>query len=51
MGLNNIDSSKRKREVEIAEQLFSCIDKKQSLVFNAGAGDGGIIVSSQAKTA
>ena len=40
MGLNNIDSAKRKQEDEIAKELFSHIDKKQSLVFNAGAGAG-----------
>ena len=40
MGLNNIDPAKRKQEDEIAKELFSHIDKKQSLVFNAGAGAG-----------
>ena len=40
MGLNNVDPAKRKRENEIAKELFSYIDKKQSLVFNAGAGAG-----------
>lgn len=40
MGLNKIDPAKRKQEDEIAKELFSHIDKKQSLVFNAGAGAG-----------
>lgn len=40
MGLNNVDPAKRKQENEIAEELFSYIDKKQNFVFNAGAGAG-----------
>lgn len=40
MGLNNLDPAKRKREDEIAQELFSYIDEKQSLVFSAGAGAG-----------
>ncbi len=40
MGLKNVDPAKRKQEEEIAKELFSYIDKKQSLVFNAGAGAG-----------
>ena len=40
MGLNNIDPAKKKQEDEIAKELFSYIEKKQSFVFNAGAGAG-----------
>lgn len=40
MGLNNLDPAKKKREDEIAQELFSYIDEKQSLVFSAGAGAG-----------
>ncbi len=40
MGLDNLDPAKKQQEDGITEQLFSYIDQKQSLVFNAGAGAG-----------
>lgn len=40
MGLKETDLNKKAQEDQITESLFACIDKKQSLVFNAGAGAG-----------
>ena len=40
MGLQEIDLEKQKKEQEIIQQLFLCIDESKSLVFNAGAGSG-----------
>ena len=40
MGLTDTDLEKKAQEDQITESLFSCIDERQSLVFNAGAGAG-----------
>lgn len=40
MGLDIIEPAKKRLEDETEKELFSHIDKKQSLVFNAGAGAG-----------
>lgn len=40
MGLDIIDPAKKRQEDETEKELFLHIDKRQSLVFNAGAGAG-----------
>lgn len=40
MGLKQISKENRKREKEIQEELYQCIDNKESMLFNSGAGAG-----------
>jgi DNA helicase-2/ATP-dependent DNA helicase PcrA len=40
MSLEVISDNNRKRENEIQEELYQCIDKKESILFNSGAGAG-----------
>lgn len=40
MSLEKISKENRERENEIQEELYQCIDKKESILFNSGAGAG-----------
>lgn len=40
MSLEVISDNNRKRENEIQEELYQCIDNKESILFNSGAGAG-----------